>query len=61
MRHSLDYLMKIDSEGEIYSVSVIDKDFPITAKHTSLDPVLTKVFDFVMNGWPEVAKRRALL
>ena len=38
---------KVGSEGEIYSVSAIDKDFPIAAndigKATSLDPVLTKV------------------
>ena len=55
---------KIGSEGKIYSVSAIDKDFPITAKDigkaTSLDPVLTKVFDFVMTGWPESCEEENL-
>ena len=50
----------------MYSVSAIDKDFPITAKDigkatcTSLDPVLTKVFDFVMTGWPESCEEENL-
>ena len=48
---------KIGSESEIYSVSAIDKNFPITAKDigkaTLLDPVLSRVFDLVMTGWPE--------
>ena len=55
---------KIGSEGKIYSVSAIDKDFPITAKDigeaTSLDPVLTKVFDFVITGWPESCEEENL-
>ena len=42
---------------EIYSVSAIDEDFPITAKDigkaTALDPLLSRVLDFVMTGWPE--------
>ena len=29
--HSPDYPMEIGSESEIYSLSAIDKDFPITA------------------------------
>ena len=48
---------KIGCESEIYSVSAIDKDFPITAKDfgraTLLDPVLSKVLDLVLTGWPE--------
>ena len=49
---------KIGSESEIYNVSAIDKDFPITAKEigkaTLMDPGLSKVLDWVMVGWPEV-------
>ena len=45
------------SEGAVYSVSAIDDDFPITAedigKATLVDPVLSKVHQFVMSGWPE--------
>ena len=37
----------------------MNKDFPITAmdigKATLLDPVLSKVLDWVMMGWPEVS------
>ena len=47
----------IRCESEIYSVSAIDEDFPITAKDigktTVLDPFLSRVLDFVMTGWPE--------
>ena len=47
----------VGSEGVVYSVSVIDDDFPITAedigKATLVDPVLGKVHQFVMSGWPE--------
>ena len=47
----------IGCESEIYSVSAIDEDFPITAKDigktTVLDPFLSRVLDFVMTGWPE--------
>ena len=50
---------KIGSESEIYSLSAIDKDFPITAmdigKATLQDPVLSKVHDWVMMGWPEAS------
>jgi len=46
----------VGGEGVVYSVSVID-DFPITAedigKATLVDPVLGKVHQFVMSGWPE--------
>ena len=38
-------------------MSTIDEDFPITAKGigkaTVLDPLLSRVLDFVMTGWPE--------
>ena len=38
-------------------MSAIDEDFPITAKGigkaTVLDPLLSRVLDFVMTGWPE--------
>ena len=48
---------KISSESEIYSLSAIDRDFPITAtdigKATLQDPVLSKVLEWVMLGWPE--------
>ena len=48
---------KIGGESEIYSLSAIDKDFPITAmdigKATLQDPVLRKVHDWVMMGWSE--------
>ena len=48
---------KIGSESEIYTLSAIDRDFPITAtdigKATLQDPVLSKVLDWVMLGWPE--------
>ena len=47
----------IGCESEIYSVSAIDEDFPITAKDigkaTVLDPLLSRVLDSVMTGWPE--------
>ena len=47
----------VGSEGAVYSVSAIDDDFPITAedigKATLVDPVLSKVHQFVMSGWPE--------
>ena len=47
----------VGSEGVVYSVSVIDGDFPISAedigKATLVDPVLGKVHQFVMSGWPE--------
>ena len=49
--------IKIGREREVYSVSAIDKDFPITAKDigkaTLLDPVLSKALELVMTGWPE--------
>ena len=55
---------KIDSEGKNYSVRAIDKDFPKPAndigKATSLDPVFTKVFDFVMTGWLESCEEENL-
>ena len=55
---------KIGSESEIYSVSAIDKNFPITAKDigkaTLLDPVLSRVFDLVMTGWPEKCEEENL-
>ena len=38
-------------------MSAIDEDFPITAKGigkaTVLEPLLSRVLDFVMTGWPE--------
>ena len=47
----------IGCESEIYSVSAIDEDFPITAKDigkaTVLDPLPSSVLDFVMTGWQE--------
>ena len=50
---------KIGSESEIYSVSAIDKHFPIITmdigKATSQDPVPSKVHDWVMRGWPEAS------
>ena len=50
----------IGSESEIHSASAIDKgEFPITAvdigKATLQDPVLSKVHDWVMRGWPEAS------
>ena len=43
---------KIGSESEIYTLSAIDRDFPITAtdigKATLQDPVLSKILDWVM-------------
>ena len=45
------------SERVIYSVSVIADDFPIPAGNIGnaslVDPVLSKVHQFVMSGWPE--------
>ena len=47
----------IGCESAICSVSAIDEDFPITAKDigkaTVLDPLLSRVLNFVMTGWPE--------
>ena len=47
----------VESEGVVYRVSVIGDVFPITAddlgKATLSDPVLSKVHQFVMLGWPE--------
>ena len=52
---------KIGSESEIFSVSAIDKDFPITpmdiGKATLQDPVLSKGHDWVMIGWPEASTK----
>ena len=48
---------KIGRESEVYSVSAIDKDFPLTAKDigkaTLLDPVLSKALELVITGWAE--------
>ena len=45
-------------------MSAIDKNFPITAKDigkaTLLDPVLSRVFDLVMTGWPEKCEEENL-
>ena len=50
---------KIGSESEIYSLSAINKYFPITAmdigKATLQDLVLSKVHDWVIMGWPEAS------
>ena len=47
----------IGCESEIYNVSAIDEEFPLTAKDigkaTALDPLLNRVLDFFMTGWPE--------
>ena len=55
---------KIGRESEVYSVSAIDKDFPITAKDigkaTLLDPVLSKALELVMTGWPEECNQEDL-
>ena len=44
-------------ESEINIVGAIDGDIPIKAKDigkaTLLDPLLSRVLDFVMTGWPE--------
>ena len=61
VKHYLSELPHEDSmigcEREIYSVSAIDGDFPITEKDigkaTVLDPLLSRVLDFVLTGWPE--------
>ena len=49
----------VGSEGVVYNVSVIDGDFPITAENIGkaaiLDPVLGKVHQFLMSGWPAVS------
>ena len=48
---------KIGSESNIYAVSAIDADFPITAKDigraTLSDLVLGRVLNYVMSGRPE--------
>ena len=48
---------KIGGESEIYSVSAIDGDFPVTAKDigkaTRSDPLQSRVLDFVLSGWRE--------
>ena len=55
---------KIGRESEVYSVSAIDKDFPITAKDigkaTLLDPVLSKALELVKTGWPEECNQEDL-
>ena len=55
---------KIGRESEVYSVSAIDKDFPVTAKDigkaTLLDPVLSKALELVMTGWPEECNQEDL-
>ena len=52
---------KIGSESEIFSVSAIDKDFPITpmdiGKATLQDSMLSKGYDWVMIGWPEASSK----
>ena len=49
---------KIGSESNIYAVSAIDVDFPITAKDigraTLSDQVLGRVLNYVMSGWPGI-------
>ena len=48
---------KIGEESESHSVSAIDGNFPITTKDIGkaslLDPLLIRVLDFVLTGWPE--------
>lgn len=55
---------EIGREKEVYSISAIDKDFPTTAKDTGkatlLDPVLSKVLDLVMKGWPNECNQKDL-
>ena len=55
----------IRCESEIYSVSAIDEDFPITEKDTGkatvLEPLLSRVLDFVMTGWPEKCDEEELI
>ena len=55
---------KIGRESEVYSVSAIDKDFPLTKKDigkaTLLDPVLSKALELVMTGWPEECNQEDL-
>ena len=44
------------SSGKIYSLEVIGDDFPLVAeeiaKETKVHPILSKVHDLVMRGWP---------
>ena len=45
-------------------MNAINEDFPITAKDigkaTLLDPLLRRVLDFVMTGWPEKCDEKEL-
>lgn len=54
----------VGSEGAVYNVSAFDEDFPLTAKEiaqqTQLDPVLSRVLQLVMSGWPEVCDDKNL-
>ena len=55
---------EIGRESEVYNISAIDKYFPITAKDigkaTLLDPVLSKVLDLVVTGWPKECNQEDL-
>jgi hypothetical protein len=44
------------SESEVFCVQNLDVDFPVlaedVAKETKLNPILSKVYHYVMTGWP---------
>lgn len=44
-------------EGEVYTLGAVREDFPIMAvdiaQATLKDPLLCKVHQYTMNGWPE--------
>jgi len=43
-------------EGQVFAVKFLDDTFPVLAedvtKATKLDPILSKVHQFLLNGWP---------
>ena len=45
-----------DADSSVFAVSVLDESFPVLAddiaKETRVNPILCKVYDFVLNGWP---------
>ena len=49
---------RVAMEGEIYTVGAVREDFPIMAvdiaQATLNDPLLSKVYQYTLNGCPEI-------
>ena len=49
---------RVAMEGEIYTVGAVREDFPIMAvdiaQASRNDPLLSKVYQYTLGGWPEI-------